>query len=140
MIANEDSMKVYVIQRKNGIMMNIRVNAKNLIISVLVKMVICEILAHVIACVIRHVKWTSVCSCEKRLYVKLVLAYEDEILNTIETSLDYEKVTCEKNNCLTCAISLLIICLLLLVVISSSCYYYNTLYKNGKRIMVFNTK
>ena len=33
------------------------------------------------------------CSCEKRLFGKLASACEDEILNTIETSLDDKKVT-----------------------------------------------
>ena len=36
------------------------------------------------------------CSCEKRLFGKLALACEDEILNTNETSFDDKKVTCEK--------------------------------------------
>ena len=32
------------------------------------------------------------CSCEKRLFGKLVLVCEDEMLNTTETSLDDKKV------------------------------------------------
>ena len=39
-------------------------------------------------------------SCEKRLIGKLVLLHGDKILNTTENSLDYKKVTFEKNNCL----------------------------------------
>ena len=66
------------------------------------------------------------CSCEKRLIGKLVLACEDEILNTTEDSLDNKKVTCEKNNCIIHKISLVIIYFLLLVVISVSYYYYFT--------------
>ena len=44
------------------------------------------------------------CSCEKRLFSKLVLACENVILDTIETSLVDKKVTCEKNICLSCTI------------------------------------
>ena len=36
------------------------------------------------------------CLCEKRLFGKLALAFEDEILNKSETSLVDKKVTCEK--------------------------------------------
>ena len=61
-------------------------------------------------------------SCEKRLFGKLVLACEDEILNANETSLDDKKVTYEKNNCLIYTISVVVV----LVVISISCYYYYT--------------
>ena len=45
------------------------------------------------------------CLWEKRLIRKLVLEYEDEILNTTETSLDDKKVTCEKINCFIHTIS-----------------------------------
>ena len=55
---------------------------------------------------------------EKRLFGKLVLVFEDEILNKTEASLVDKKVICEKNNCLIYTISLIIICILLLVVIS----------------------
>ena len=58
------------------------------------------------------------CFCEKRLFGKLVLVFEDEILNKTEASLVDKKVICEKNNCLIYNISLIIICVLLLVVIS----------------------
>ena len=64
------------------------------------------------------------CSCEKRLVGKLVLAYEDEILNITETSLDDKKGTWEKSNCLNQTISLINICLLLAIVIS--CFYFYT--------------
>ena len=40
------------------------------------------------------------CSCEIRLFGKLVLACGDEILNTTNNSLDDKKATCEKSNCL----------------------------------------
>ena len=71
-------------------------------------------------------------SCKKCLFGKLVLACEDEIFNTTETSVDNKKSTYEKGNCLIHTISLIIICLLslflacLLVVITScySCYYF----------------
>ena len=41
-------MKIHVIQNKNGVMMNIGVSVKSQMIGVLVKMIICGILAHVI--------------------------------------------------------------------------------------------
>ena len=71
-------------------------------------------------------------SCKKCLFGKLVLACEDEIFNTTETSVDNKKSTYEGGNCLIHTISLIIICLLslflacLLVVITScySCYYF----------------
>ena len=50
------------------------------------------------------------CSCEKCLIDKLVLACEDEILNTTETSLSDKKLLCGKNNCLIHTISVIIIC------------------------------
>ena len=59
----------------------------------------------------------------KTLLGKLVLACQDEKLNTTEASLDDKKVKCKKRNCLIPTISLVIICLLLLVVICISCYY-----------------
>ena len=40
------------------------------------------------------------CSCEIRLFGKLVLACGDEILNTTNNSLGDKKATCEKSNCL----------------------------------------
>ena len=55
------------------------------------------------------------CSCEKRLFGKLVIACE--ILNATKTSLVNKKGTPEKNNCLIYTISLIIVCLLVLVVI-----------------------
>ena len=51
------------------------------------------------------------CSCEKCLFGKLVLACEDEILNTTESPLLNIKVTFEKNNCLIYTISSVIACL-----------------------------
>ena len=41
------------------------------------------------------------CSCEKRLFGKLVTACEDQILNTTETSIDYKEVVYEKNSFFT---------------------------------------
>ena len=40
----------------------------------------------------------KICSCKKHTFVELVLAWEDEILNTTETSLDDKIVTGEKND------------------------------------------
>ena len=61
------------------------------------------------------------CFWEKRLFGKLVLECEDEILNTTETWLEDKNLSCEKNNCLIHTISLVIICFLLLVVASIGC-------------------
>ena len=66
------------------------------------------------------------CSCEKRLFGKLVIACEDEILNATKTSLVNKRGTPEKNNCLIYTISLIIVCLLVLVVIFVIWYYYYT--------------
>ena len=72
--------------------MNASVSAKNQMIGVLVKMVICGILVCVIefnkACKIDEYLDTENCSCEKCLIDKLVLERENEILNTTETSFD----------------------------------------------------
>ena len=67
---------------------------------------------------------TKNCSCKKHLFGELVLACEDEMLNTIETTIVEKKVICEKNNCLIHTISLINICLFSLVCISISCHYY----------------
>ena len=64
------------------------------------KLIICGILARVIASVIEHANKTYVdtknCSCEKHLFVKLVSPCEGKILNTTETSSDDKKVTSAK--------------------------------------------
>ena len=39
-------------------------------------------------------------SCEKRLFDKIVLACEDQILNHTGASLEEKKLTCEESNCL----------------------------------------
>ena len=51
------------------------------------------------------------CSWEKCPIGELILAFEDEILNTTKTSVCDKKVACEKNNCLIYIISLITICL-----------------------------
>ena len=61
-------------------------------------------------------------SCEKCLIGKLVLEYEDEILNT--TLLNNKKVAYAKRNCLIHTISSIIICLLSLFVTCVICYFY----------------
>ena len=53
-------MKVYVIQSRNEMLMNVGVGVKNYLIGVLVKMVICGILVRVIASVIKHVKLMNI--------------------------------------------------------------------------------
>ena len=69
--------------------------------------------------------WTlKIVHAKKHLFDTLLLACEDEILNTSDTSVDDTKVRCEKSNCLIHTISLVIICMLLLTVVSIGCYYY----------------
>ena len=53
-------IKVCVIRSKNGVMMNVSVSVKNQMIGVLAKMIIYEILAHVVVRVIKHVKLTNI--------------------------------------------------------------------------------
>ena len=122
-------MKVDLIQSKNGVLANVSVSVKSQIIGALVRMLICGILERVIVSNISHVKLTNdqilKRICVSLLFVKLVLACEDEILNITAASFDDKKVTCQKCNYLIHTISLVIICLLSLVVISiSSNYYY----------------
>ena len=49
-------------------------------------------------------------SCKNRLFEKLVLECEDQILNTSGTILNDKKVACAKSSCLIYTISLIIIC------------------------------
>ena len=68
-------------------------------IAVLLKMILCGILAHVIVKLIKHVKFMNILdiknwSCEKRLIDNISLACEHEILNTTGASLDDKKVNC----------------------------------------------
>ena len=69
------------------------------------------------------------CSCEKRLFGKLELAWEDEILNKSENS--------QKKIVFIHTISLVIICLLILVAIftSSHCYYTRQLLKREYELL-----
>ena len=60
------------------------------------------------ACKIDQQLDTKRCSREKRLIGKLLLACEDEILNTTETSFDAKHVTCEKSNCFIQTISMIL--------------------------------
>ena len=78
-------MKVYAIQSKNGIIINIGVSVRNQMIGVLAKRVMCGIIVSVTDCELmqRHKIYeyldTKNCSCEKRLIGKVVLACEDEV-------------------------------------------------------------
>ena len=74
-------------------------------------------------------------SCKKCLVAKLILACEDEILNTIGNSLDSKKVTCEKNSHFIHTIFLIIICWVLLVAISISCYFYYSKYQPKQKYL-----
>ena len=81
------------------------------------------------------------CSCEESLFLKLAVAYVNDILNTTETLLNDKKVIREKNSCLIHKVSLVIICLLLLIVISISYYYYYTRdWIKRLRFIVFHIK
>ena len=53
-------MKVYVIQSKNGIMINVGVSVKKLVIGVLVKMITRGILARVIMNAIKQLKLINI--------------------------------------------------------------------------------
>ena len=107
-------------------------------VGVLVEMIICGILACVIVNVIRHIKLMNIYIlkkvCIKRLFGKLVLECEDEILNTTESSLDDKKVTCGKSNFLIHTISLVIICLLIRV----NCYFCRTKYQSKQKTSPFH--
>ena len=81
------------------------------------KIVNIHVIFYVSLCFIKN------CTCKKCLFDKLVLACDNEILDTTKTSIVDKKVTYEKN-CLIHTISLLMICLLLLVFILFSCYHY----------------
>ena len=65
--------------------------------------------------VTKHVKLRNIymlknCSCGKRLIGKLVLEFEDEMLNRTGTSVDENKEACEVDNCFIHTILLIIIC------------------------------
>ena len=53
-------MKVYAIQSKNEIMINVGVSVKNQIVGVLVRMIICGIRVKVIVNLRKHVKLTNI--------------------------------------------------------------------------------
>ena len=77
-------------------------------------------------------------SCKKSIFNKLVLTllltFEDEILNTTETSLDNE-IAISENNCL---ISLVILFTLLLTIFYIGCYYYYTRYWKKTTSIIIN--
>ena len=78
-------------------MMNVGVSVKNQMIEVIVKMIICVMLVRVIASVIRPAKLINIQMLRRYcLFGKLVLACEDEILNTTENVLNDKKTTCQK--------------------------------------------
>ena len=64
-----------------------------------------------------------------RLICKLLLEFEDEILNATETLLNDKKVSCTKIDCLIHTILLVITCLLLSVIICVSCYVCYKIYQ-----------
>ena len=70
---------------------------------------------------------TKLVNIKKRLFGKLVLACEDEILNTTETLIFNLRVTYGENNCLARTTSSFELCASLLVMIFIICYYYYTI-------------
>ena len=76
-------------------MVNVGLNVKNQIIRVLVRLLFADSTCNCECnktCEINEYLVIKNCSCEKRLFVKLVLIYEDEVLNTTETSVYDKKV------------------------------------------------
>ena len=105
-------MKVHVIETKNGIWTNVDVSVKNQMTEVLVNT--CDSKTKR-TCEFGKYLDIKNCSQEISLFGKLVLPFEDEILNITETSLPDKKVTHKKNSSLIYTISLIIMCLLLLL-------------------------
>ena len=64
-----------------------------------------------------------------RLICKLLLGFEDEVLNATETLLYDKKVSCTKIDCLIHTILLVITCLLLSVIICVICYVCYKIYQ-----------
>ena len=82
-----DRGKMYVIQSKNEIIINLTVNVKNYVTKILLKVITYVILGRVIVNIRKHAKLMNIqilidvnCSFEKHLIGKLVLKHEDEIL------------------------------------------------------------
>ena len=70
---------------------------------------------------------TKLVNIKKRLFGKLVLACEGEILDTTETLIFNLKVTYGENNCLAHTTSSFELCASFLVMIFIICYYYYTI-------------
>ena len=107
-------MKLYVIQSKNGIMINIGLNVNNNMIGILCEKdsmwnpSSCDCECNK-ACKIDKNLDIKNLSCKKRLIGKLVLECKEYTLNTTKTSPDDESGTCEKSNCPIHLILLLLI-------------------------------
>ena len=86
-------MKVHVIETKNGIWTNVDVSVKNQMTEVLVNT--CDSKTKR-TCEFGKYLDIKNCSQEISLFGKLVLPFEDEILNITETSLPDKKVTHKK--------------------------------------------
>ena len=59
-LVQHESCESYVIESNKVIMMNVGISVKNQMIEVLVKMIICGILARLIVNVIQHVKLVNI--------------------------------------------------------------------------------
>ena len=93
---NVNWMEMYVIQSKNGIMMN--VDSSSWRDGYMWNPRTCNY-EWIKACKIDEYLDTKNWLCKKRLG-KLLLACEDVIINTTETSLVNKKVTCKNSKCL----------------------------------------
>ena len=94
-------MKVYVIQSKNGIMINVGVSVKKLGDWGSCKNdytwnpSTCDYECNKAIKIDKYLD-TKNCLCERRLVRKLVLPCKDETLTATKNSLDDKKVTCKK--------------------------------------------
>ena len=140
---NVDWMQVFIIIESVGIMINANVNAKKWLTKVYVMIDLFVILVYVNVNVIHYVMLENICyencKCRNKLIDKLVLEWEDEILNAIPLKAINTISITEKNNCLIYIMLLIIMCLILLAIISVSCYYYHTRYwlKKGKSMPIY---
>ena len=126
-------MQVSVPINNVGIVINVVVNAKNWFVKACVMMDVFGIPVYVIVNVIsrgvgEYLDYAN-CKCRRRLFDKLVLECENEVLNAIPInttdaiSIVDKKVTCQ-NDFLISIILLTDTCLTLLAMVSVSCYYY----------------
>ena len=143
-LVNVDWMQMFIIIKNVGIMINANVNAKKMIDKgicddrLICNTSICECKCDTLCDVGKYLCYEN-CKCRNKLIDKLVLEWEDEILNAIPLKAINTISVTEKNNCLIYIMLLIIMCLILLAIISVSCYYYHTRYwlKKGKSMPIY---